>query len=49
MTEFFLFAVAALALPVSAILVSHFVTWHLDRELDRSAGKTGRQESKHLY
>ena len=45
MTEFLLFAFAALALPVGAVIVTHFVSWQLDRELARGSVKNAAQES----
>lgn len=41
MSDFVLYAVAALGLPVGAVIIAHFVVWQQDRDLARSDAKAG--------
>ena len=41
MTDFILYAAAALGLPLGSVLIAHFVLWQQDRELARIDAKAG--------
>jgi hypothetical protein len=44
MTDFILYAAAALGLPIGSVIIAHFVLWQQDRDLARIDAKAGSRK-----
>ena len=47
MTDFVLYAAAALGLPVGSVIIAHFVLWQQERDFARSDAKAAYLKRPH--